>query len=223
MQIWQRVPSSSTFAALFFVVTCCLWGEDVLTQRNNNLRAGASSWPGLDQHTVRDFQLLASLPVDGPVLAQPLVVQILNFRGEQHSVLWVATATNNIYAFNADPPFQQLGPPIYLGPPYAPSSTEVDKLGGGALLTYVDGPNGRYPIIGVESTPVIDDRRKMMFVGYRRNSGLTGQQRLAAIDITTGVVKRDVAIPGSVTWHELHRNRASLLLDNNVLYIAFAA
>ncbi|MBI1792257.1 MAG: hypothetical protein HYR60_32440 [Acidobacteria bacterium] len=163
------------------------------------------------------------MPVDAPVLAQPLVVQVLNFRGEQHSVLWVATATNNIYAFNADPPFQQLGPPIYLGPPYAPDPTELKKLGGGALLTYVEGPNGRYPIIGIESTPVIDGRRKMMFVGYRRNSGLTGQQRLAAIDMTTGVVKRDVAIPGSVTWHELHRNRASLLLDNNVLYIAFAA
>src|SRR5262249_14710998 len=179
---------------------------------------------------VKDFQLLGSLQVDAPVLSQPLVVLALNFRGEQHSVLWVATVRNTIYAFNADPPFQELTR-IHLGEPYAPTKAEVDNiLGGSGLMTYVDGPypDGSpaqfgHPIIGIESTPVIDLKRKRMFVSYRTNTGLGGQQRLAAIDITTGEVKKDVAVPGSPVWHKLHRNRSSLLLNNNVVFIAFSA
>ena len=194
--------------------------EDVLTQRNNNLRTGASSSPGLNQTSVRNFRRLNSLAVDDPVLAQPLFVQSVNFRGTRHSMVWIATVTNKIYAFDADT-LTPLGEPIDLGPPYTPND---DFLKPGGCLdkeSIMMKVNGR-PIIGIESTPVIDRDAKTMFVSYRVNTRKFGEQRLAAIDITTGKVKSSVAVPGSDRWHELHRNRASLLLDRGTVFIAYA-
>src|SRR5260370_11341220 len=200
---------------------------DVLTQRNNNLRTGVSSWPGLDQFTVKNFQLLHSFPVDAPVLAQPLVVQSQDWKGNRLSVLWIATAINTIYAFNADPPFQQLQK-LSLGPVYSPPFDEKGQIGGPQLTFLKPGSPG---IIGIESSPVIDLISHTMFVSYRTGSTKlrsAGQQHLAAIDITTGLVKQtgrvkdDVVVPGSDGWYKLHRNRASLLLDNHIIYIAFA-
>ncbi len=206
---------------------CVLLAQDVLTQRNNNLRTGATFSRGLNQDTVKNFQLLGALRVDSPVLAQPLFVNSVMFRGVQRSIVFVATAVNNIYAFNADPPFQQLGK-LSLGAPYAPSASEVkDFLGGSALMTFVDGPfpgfPGQHPIVGIESTPVVDDQHSTMFASYRTHARPGGEQRLAAIDIRTLNLERDVAVPGPNIWHKLHRNRASLLLDHNVVYVAFAA
>ena len=197
------------------------WGEDVLTQRNNNLRTGVSSWPGLDQSTVKDFQLLASLPVDAPVLAQPLVVQSQNWTDQRRppviqrlSVLWIATAANTIYAFNADPPFQLLYK-HNLGAAYFPVV--------GGQLTYLKGPPGQPGFIGIESTPVIDLTSNTMFVSYRTaKGGSRGRQHLTAIDITSGRVMHDVIVPGTDDWYKLHRNRASLMLDNRVIFMAFA-
>jgi len=158
--------------------------------------------------------------VDGPVLAQPLFVQSVNFRGARRSVVWVATVLNKIYAFNADPPFQQLGETIDLGAPYTPSQSDLQCcLINEALMTYVDG----HPLIGVEATPVIDGETKTMLVSYRVNGRLGGEQRLASIDITTGVVTRQVAVPGSDIWHKIHRNRTSLLLDHGTVFVAFSA
>jgi hypothetical protein len=219
--------TSRIVAACFLLLTTAspsrMWAQDVLTQRNNNLRTGVSSWPGLDQTTVKDFQLLASLPVDGPVLAQPLVVLSQMIRGEQHSVLWIATAANTIYAFNADPPFQQLCNPLNLGEPYVPPNPPV------GLAQQVPYFNPRLKnnsqqqwIIGIEATPVIDLTTHRMFVSYRRSKGKVGEARLAAIDITTCKPKDDIKIPGGDDWHRLHRNRASLLLDNHIVYVAFA-
>ena len=199
------------------------WGDDILTQRSNNLRTGATTSAGLNQTTVRDFQLLATLGVDGPVLAQPLFVQSVNFRGTLRSMVWIATAKNNIYAFNADPPFEQLGSAIHLDAPYEPNRADLALVGAALLTCLPEDPACQHPIIGIESTPVIDRDSGTMFVGYRRNARLAGEQRLAAIDIRTGQKRSDVAVPGSDVWHKLHRNRASLLLDHKVVFLGFAA
>ena len=172
---------------------------------------------------MRDFQLLATLVVDGPVLAQPLFVQSVNFRGTRRSMVWIATAKNNIYAFHADPPFEQLSDVIHLGAPYEPNRADLALVGASLLTCLREDPACQHPIIGIESTPVIDRDSGTMFVGYRRNTRLAGEQRLAAIDIRTGQKRSDVAVPGSDIWHKLHRNRASLLLDHKVVFLAFSA
>src|SRR5688572_25132895 len=150
---------------------------DVTTQRYDNGRTGVTTSAGLNQSTVKNFRLLHALTVDAPVLAQPLYLHAVQFRGAFHSVLWVATVTNKLYAFNADPPFDQLGDPIDLGPPFVPSRKySEDCLPGESIMTYIDGK----PMIGIESTPVIDRDRKRMYVSYRTNDRKAGEQRIAA-------------------------------------------
>jgi hypothetical protein len=194
--------------------------QDVLTQRNNNMRTGTTSWPGLNQISVKSFRLLASLPVDAPILAQPLFLKSVDFRGTRRSMVWVATVTNKLYPFNADPPFDQLAPAIDLGPPYKPSAADrACCLINEALMMYVDGQ----PLIGIESTPVIDRGHNLMFVSYRGQGRLAGEQRLAAIELSSGKIWRTVAVPGSDVWHKIHRNRLSLLLDRGIVFVGFSA
>jgi outer membrane protein assembly factor BamB len=227
MTVARAIAACLPLLAILLVATPR--AEDVLTQRSNNLRTGASVSPGLNQASVRDFHWLAALSVDAPVLAQPLFTAGLNIsdrvrplcaRGGVHDVVWVATVTNRIYAFDAETFEKIFCDPIDLGEPYTPSADDwACCLKGESIMVYIDGK----PIIGIESTPVIDRELHTMFVGYRINAREAGEQRIAAIDINTGEVVRTRAVPGSGLWHRLHRNRASLLLDRGTVYLGFSA
>ena len=217
---WRSAATLHLVLAAAVALSACSSGLDVLTQRNDNMRTGATSWPGLNQTSVKTFQLLHTLPVDAPVLAQPLFLKSIQFRGTGRSMVWVATVTNKLYPFNADPPFEQLGPVIDLGAPYTPSASDLACcLPNESLMTYVNG----HPMIGIESTPVIDGARNLMFVSYRVNARLGGEQRVAAINLSTGEVWRSVAVPGTDVWHKIHRNRMSLLLDRGIVFVGYSA
>ena len=220
----KRVPNPIT--ALSTVCVVCLLsgadirGQDVLTQRNDNQRTGASASPGLNQATVKGFELLKTLDVDAPVVAQPLYVGAVNIKGRLRSAVFVATATNKVYAFDADPPFDALWS-TSLGLPYAPS--EHRRIATTAV--WIDDNNHRpphYPVVGIEATPAIDAGLNRMFVSYRVDRPPHGEQRLAALDIRTGLAQH-VRIPGNDEWHEQHRSRASLLVDNGIVFVAFGA
>jgi hypothetical protein len=140
--------------------------DEVLTQRNDNQRTGSSTWPGLNQSTVKGFQLQAILKVDGPVTAQPLFAEGVQIGGKTRSVIFVATATNKIVAFDADPPFQVLWKHV-LPRPWAPDANQRVELGGkreanGVItggysqMVVIGAPPHDQPILGIESTPVID-------------------------------------------------------------------
>src|SRR5205807_9983833 len=85
--------------------------------------------------------------------------------------------------------------------------------------------------LGIDTTPVIDLARSRIIVSYRTGpNGLpsTGTQRLVALDLGSGDVVKvdglplDRRISDDSQWNELHRSRASLLLDNDKVYVAFA-
>jgi hypothetical protein len=201
----------------------------VLTQRNNNFRTGASAWPGLNQSTVKGFRLLGTLDVNGPVMAQPLFVEGVEVGGTKHSIILVATALNTIVAFSADPPFRTLWSRT-IRDPWFPSDEERMELGatrdaqgriagGYSQMAAIGEFPHDHPVLGIESTPVIDRTLNRMFVSYRT---VGPRQRLAAINISTGQVDLDVEMPGSPMWHKLHRSRASLLLDHGIVFVAFA-
>ena len=95
---------------------------DVLTQRYNQERTGSALQPGLNQSTVQDpkWGLIGRLDVQGTVYAQPLVVENLQFPTARNGrdVVFVATAQNRVYAFNANTlaPIWPVGPGgTYLG------------------------------------------------------------------------------------------------------------
>jgi hypothetical protein len=218
---------------LAVMVPTNLRADDMLTQRSNNQRTGSSSASGLSQASVRSFKLLATLAVDAPVLAQPLFTEGVDIVGDRsstppvcggagrHDVIWIATVTNNIYAFDAKtygPIFCQ---PINLGAYYQPTPAEIRCcLPNEAIMARIT--EGGPPLIGIESTPVIDRELRTMFVSYKIAGRRGGEQRIAALDITNGRV-RSRAVPASDLWHKIHRNRASLLLDHGTVFVAFSA
>src|SRR6516164_9157795 len=133
------------------------WAQvSVLTQHNNNSRTGAN----LNETTlttanvnVSSFGKLFSISVDGFVYAQPLYMPSVNLPNLSiHNVLFVATAHNSVYAFDADTGAQlwkvSLGTPV-------PSSV-INNNG-------VPEPSIQVEV-GIISTPAIDPNTKTLYV-----------------------------------------------------------
>src|SRR5262245_6388755 len=203
--------------------------DDVLTQRNDNNRTGASHVPGINQHTVTRFKRLGSFPVNGVVLSQPLYVQSAAVNGIRQPVLIVATSNNDVYAFS---PFENRPQPLWhrpLGRPVV--SNQGKKPAEGADCAPNDLAAWQEPrtitpgletgLIGIESTPVIDTALGRIFVSYKTFDGL---QHLAALSLDDGTVFRSVVVPApNPQWHRLHRNRASLVLMDGMVFVGFGS
>ncbi len=203
---------------------------DVLTQRNDNNRSGVSHWPGVNQHTLPRFRRLNEFSVSGVVTAQPLYVHSAVVQNVRQRVLIVATSTNDVYAFR---PSESATDPLWhttLEPPLVSG-----REGAGAACGVAE--NAAWPqqggggVVGIEATPVVDLANNQVLVGYKTDNGL---QRLAALDLNTGrpkpvaggqrsVVVRPPNAAANPEWHRLHRNRASLLLADGVVYLAFSS
>ncbi len=213
---------------------------DVLTQRKNNERTGAYTEPGLNQSAFSGsltklyaiWGKLRELPVVGRVYAQPLYLHDFPMKdGRRHNVVLVATSQNWLYAFDADN-FQQLWM-TQLAQNDCSSFVPENKI---PVPNQVTRPNDCKDVlapdgIGIQATPVIDRGRETMYVSYRWNKGSDPRDarlRLVAINIRTGGyhshLERDITprdIPGfNAVWE---RNRASLLLLDGVIYVAFGS
>jgi hypothetical protein len=212
--------------------------DDVLTQRNDNNRTGTSHVPGLNQRSVGRFRRLGSFPVNGVVLSQPLYVHSAVVNNVRQPVLIVATSNNDVYAFS---PFENRQQPLWhtsLGrpvvtkqpPPGSPPNTPAPPADGIDCApndlaawqqweTIPPGiPNG---LVGIESTPVIDPALGRIFVSFKTSDGL---QRVSALALNDGSIFRSVVVPApNPQWHRLHRNRASLVLADGVVYVGFSS
>jgi hypothetical protein len=200
--------------------------DDVLTQRYNNERTGSHRQPGLNQAAVQEksWGLLGTLAVQGTVYAQPLYVEnlLLPNNPGPRNVVYVATALNTIYAFDATT-LARLWPAGPQGLTLGPNDkTTIGSVG----CDGISSPEG----IGLEATPVIDHAKGVIYVSYRTNRSATdrtkAEQRLAAVDIRTGAKLSDIKVaPASAPadWVVWHRSRAGLLLLDGILYVAFAS
>jgi len=77
----------------------------VLTQHNDNSRTGQNLQETIlstSTVNVSHFGKLFSLPVDGNIYVQALYVPNLTIGGTTRNVVYVATAQNSVYAFDAD-------------------------------------------------------------------------------------------------------------------------
>ena len=206
----------------------------VLTQHNDNTRAG---WNANETElttanvNVRQFGALFSLPVDGDVYAQPLVVGHVGIGGGTHNVVFVATVNNTVYAFDGDNGtlYWQKN---FTAPGMRPPS-RVDMTGacGG---TYQDFSGG----IGIVGTPVIDGARGTMYFVARSTQGGAFVQHLHAVNIVDGT---EVAggprmitatasgsgvgnVNGVITFDAQRQNqRQALTLLNGIVYVTFAS
>jgi len=198
---------------IFPAVQCAPAQVNVVTQHNDLARTGQN----LNETTltpsnvnVNQFGLLFRNTVDNQVYAQPLVVAGVNIAGGIHNVVYVATTSNSVYAFDGDTGTQywhvNLGAPI--------SNTDY-----GAGCVDINGNAG---IIG---TPVIDPASGTLYVVNSLNNAGAFSFMLHALDITTGADRTGSPVQlTNAGFTPLTQNqRAALTLPNGSLLIPFSS
>ncbi len=183
---------------------------NILTQHNDNLRDGVNAGEiALTPANVNQtqFGLLFKIPVDDQVFAQPLVVAKVNIAGGTHSVVYVATANNSVYAFDANTGTQYWH--VNFGTPMSMAIAKwncQDVLGSS----------------GIMSTPVIANNSLYVVAQTYVNS--TSVHRLHSLNLSTGAEQPNspVVIQSSDfnSYDELQR--PALLAANGNVYFSFA-
>lgn len=242
----NQLPGRTTVAltAIAFLVYHQALATPVLTYHNNNARTGANTNETLltlANVNTNSFGLLMKYDVDGYVYAQPLYVPGLAIAGHgTHNTVFVATANNSVYAFDAD---SHAGPDGGL--------LWHASLGDGIDVVTNHEFGGRYhnnvfqdmfPRVGITGTPVIDLANGTLLVdAFTREvtgSSTNFHHTIHALNITNGTeqpfgpVEVTASVPGTGigSSHGLlefdarqHQQRPALTLAGGVLYVAFGS
>ena len=182
------------------------------------------------------FGKLFSLAVDGLVYAQPLYVNGLTMSdGLVHNVLFIATAHDSIYAFDADSNGGANANPIWH---VSLLSTSHGAGAGATTVPWQDTGSPDVGEIGITGTPVINPATHTLWVVAASKENGTYFSRLHAINILTGaeqahspvVVEATVAGTGNgsssgrLAFSPLWQNQRSALdFYNGYIYFAYAA
>jgi Bacterial Ig-like domain (group 3) len=172
------------------------------------------------------FGLVFILPVDDAVFAQPLYVPnvVIPSQGT-HNVVYVATMSDTLYAFDADAG----GAPLW--------SVNFASLVGAtpvpiAEFEFSDSKNivGN---LGILSTPVIDPSTHVMYLVACTLENGTMAYRLHAVDITTGTEPYGPGVlisgsygtpPSTISFDGRYQTqRVSLVVSGNQVVFAFGA
>jgi hypothetical protein len=173
--------------------------------------------------TSSTFGLVFNLPVVGSVYAQPLYVPKVAITGRRgtHNVVYVATMSDMLYAFDAD----TAGPALWRVNLAALVGAKPVPI---AQFTF-SGNRNIVGNLGVLSTPVIDASSNLMYlVACTLESG-TLVYRLHAFDIRNGTEPLGAGVPISGTYGGLTfdaryvTQRVSLTLADNQVVFGFAA
>jgi hypothetical protein len=167
------------------------------------------------------FGLLFALPVDDRIYAQPLYVPQVNMGGLGiRNVVYVATMSDTLYAFDADVG----GEPLW--------SVNFASSVGAVPVWFADftfgGNTNITSNLGILSTPVIDPSTNIMYLVACTLEASTMVYRLHAVNITNGTEPYpNVVLSGSyegVTFVAPHQTqRASLTLAGNEVVFGFGA
>jgi hypothetical protein len=185
------------------------------------------------------FGKLFTCIADGAVYAQPLWAANLTINGAVHNVVFVASAHDSLYAFDADAnPCVQLWSVSLIDTAHGANSGEVTVPSGTSGHLVGVGYGDITPEVGVIGTPVIDSSSGTLYVVSKSMdpTGTNFYQRLHAIDVTTGSEKAHSPVliqgtfPGTgdgtltTTFSARQENqRAGLALINGTVYVAWAA
>jgi hypothetical protein len=219
--LWSRVIHGCLFLSVAiagFAPTAR--SQSILTHHYDNSRTGwNSNETTLTPQNVPSLQLLASIPLDEQVDAQPLFVPGLAIAGGTHNVLYVATENDTVYALDAATGAtlvsRNFGPPV-------PQSVLPGQC------------NNNSGNIGINSTPVIDPASSTMYVMVYSYENGAPIYRLHALNLTDlsdkvppVVVSASAKLSNGAVYNfnpSVNRQRSGLLLAaNGNIYAGFAS
>jgi hypothetical protein len=200
----------------------------VFTYHNDNARTGQNTnetvlTPANVNST--QFGKLFSVPVDGYTYAQPLYVSNLNFNGTTHSVVYIATEHDSLYAIDADNGTVMWQ--VSLIPAGASTGSPSD-------VSCAEG----WLEIGITGTPVIDSASGTIYLVATTKENGSYVQRLHAIDIINhtekfgGPIVIQASVNGTGTGSiggvvkfdpQWEQQRPGLLLQNGQVSIGWAS
>jgi len=195
--------------------------QPVTTYHNTLLRSG---WDKAETSlTVANvggggFDLQATTALDGQVDSQPLVMPNQTINGTAHTIIYVATSNDTLYAIDSVPGAvlvsRSFGTPV-------PQSALPGQC------------NNNGPTIGITSTPVIDPSTNTLYLVADTYENSAPVFRLHAVSLTTlqdtlppVVVTASAKLTdgSSYTFNPTgSRQRAALLLSGHRLYAAFSS
>jgi FG-GAP-like repeat len=173
--VWTALSAGDgSFASQKFVLANfgCTAEAPTVTYHNDAQRTG---WNPKESTLTTDnvgpstFGLIASVPLDDQVDTQPLVVanQMIEGQGELHTVVYVATEGNTVYAIDS-------------------SSGSILRTGRlGAPVPEPLGCVNNGPNVGITGTPTIDAHRQTMYVVAYTLIGGQPTYQLHALNIST--------------------------------------
>jgi hypothetical protein len=216
-------------AILLFIITR-VEAIDVLTQKLNPARTGANlneTTLTLANVNVNQFGKLFERGVDGELYAQPLIVQNVSIGGGTHNVVYLVTAKNVAYAYDATD--------ALVTSPYWTVNFANPVPQGDVQCCCTDISS----FIGTIGTPVIDLASSTIYlVTKQKDLDATYHLRLRALDIRTGVEKagspKEITasvtgsgvggVNGVITFDaKLQNQRPGMLLQGGKLYVAFSS
>jgi len=226
----SNAAGSQTSAAVRLTVSGQLALTDVLTYHNDLMRTAQNLTETVltpANVNMTQFGLLRTLPVDGLVDAQPLVVSNLTLGGMTRNVLYVVTEHGSVYGFDADS-----GAALLQRSLLGTNETTSDDRGCGQVT----------PEIGITSTPYIDRAAgahgTLFAVAMSKDASGNYYQRVHALDLTTlaeqanSPVTVQASYPGTGDHSQngnvifdpaQYKERAALLVVGGVLYTAWAS
>ncbi len=212
----------------------CIPSVNVSTYHYDNSRDGANTNETIltpANVNTTTFGKVASFAVDGQVYAQPLVETNVPVAGQgTRNIVLVATENDSVYAFDAQGNNPAQG---YLW------KTSLLQPGETTIPETDYGTTDIIPQIGITGTPVVDPTTNTLYVvGAFKESNATYQQRLYALDITSGAPKFGgpetiaASVPGTgsgssggtLTFSAFIENqRPALTLANGQVYIGWSS
>jgi len=185
------------------------------------------------------FGKLFSCGVDGAIYGQPLWVGSVPVNGAMHNVVFVATAHDSLYAFDADAnPCVPLWQVSLIDTVHGATAGEITIPAGTSGYLVGLGYGDITPEVGVTGTPVIDPGTGTLYVVSKsmNSSGTNFYSRLHAIDVATGNEKMGAPIAiagqypgtgdgGSADTFNVRQQaqRSGLAFVNGTVYIAWAS
>jgi Legume lectin domain/Chitobiase/beta-hexosaminidase C-terminal domain len=204
---------------------------NVTTWHNDLARSGLNSQETIlttANVNVSTFGRLFSVPVDGEVYAQPLILGGVSIGGGTHNVVYIATEHDSVYAIDADS-----------GATYAQVS--LIPAGGTTVNTSSDlipACGDIEPEVGITGTPVIDPSSNTLYVVAKSkvngsivqflhalNAGTLAENAGSPVEIQASVAGTASDGNGTqVAFNPITENqRPGLVLDNGHVLITWAS